>query len=82
MVGGKPHEPQGEGVDSRLCRPMIGGSPALPQTFEDELFDIVGETGSSQLALVPSVVLGHHDKGHPKIVKNGRRIEVGPSDMF
>jgi hypothetical protein len=82
MVSGEPHEPQGEGIDGRLCRPLIGGCPALPQTFEYEAFDIVGETGGSQLALVPSVVLGHHDEGRPKIVKNGRGVDVGSPDVF
>ena len=46
-VSGKPHEPQGEGVDGGFCGPLIGGLLCLPQTFEDEMLDIVGETGGS-----------------------------------
>ena len=69
-VGGKPHEPQGEGVDGGFSGPLIGGLPSLPQTFEDKTLDVVGETGSSQLPLVPSVVFGHHDEGHPEILQD------------
>ena len=61
---------------------MVGGFPSLPQTFEDEVFDIIWETGGSQLALVPSVVLGHHDEGHPEVFENSGRIDVGPPDVF
>jgi hypothetical protein len=61
---------------------LIGGFPSLPQTFENEVFDIIGETGGSQLALVPSVVLGHHDEGDPEIFENCRGIDVGSPDMF
>lgn len=46
------------------------------------MFDIVGETGGSQLALVSSVVLGHHDESHPKVIENSRRIDVGSPDVF
>jgi len=81
-VSGKPHEPQGEGVYGRLRGPLIGGLPPLPQTFEHEVLDVVSETSGSQLALVPAVVLGHHDEGHPKVFKDGRGIYVGSSDVF
>jgi hypothetical protein len=70
-VRGKPHEPQGEGVDGGFCGPLIGGLPCLPQTFEDKMLDIVGKAGGSQLTFVPSVVFGHHDEGHPKILQDG-----------
>ena len=46
------------------------------------MFDIIRETCGSQLALIPSVVLGHHDECHPKIFKNSRRIDVGSPDVF
>jgi len=81
-VSGKPHEPQGKGVYGRLRGPLIGELPSLPQTFEHEVLNIVSETGGSQLALVPSIVLGHHDEGHPKIFKDGWGIYVGSPDMF
>jgi len=82
LVSGEPHEPQSEGVDGRLCGPLIGGLPPLPQTFEDEVFNIVGKAGGSELALVPSIVLGHHDEGHPKILEDSWGIYVGSSDVF
>ena len=70
VISGEPHEPQGKGVDGSLWRPLIGGLASLPQTFEDKVLDIVGEAGSSERALVPSVVFGHHDEGHPKIFQD------------
>ena len=82
VISGEPHEPQGKGVDGSLWRPLIGGLASLPQTFEDEVLDVVCEAGGSQLALVPSVVLGHHDEGHPKVIEDGRGIDVGSPDVF
>ena len=79
-ISGEPHEPQGEGIDGGFCGPLIGG--LLPQTFENEILDIIGEAGGSQLALIPSVVFGHHDEGHPEIFEDSRGIYVGSSDAL
>ena len=81
-VCGKPHEPQGESVDGGLCGPLIRRPPSFPQSFENEVLNIVGEAGGSQLALVPSIVLGHHDEGHPEVFKDSWGIYVGLPDVL
>ena len=81
-VSGEPHQPQGKGIDSGLRGPLVRGPCPFRQTFEYEVFDVVGKAGGSQLALVLSVVLGHHDEGHPEVVEDGRRVYVGSPDTF
>jgi len=46
------------------------------------MFNIVGEAGGSQLALVSSVVFGHHDERHPEVFEDGGGIYVGSPDVF
>ena len=81
-VSSKPHKPQGKGIYGGLCGPMIGGLLSLPQMLKHKVLNIVSKASSSQLALIPSIILSHHDESHPKIFKDGWGIYVSPLDVF
>lgn len=75
FVGHEPHEPETERVQGCLVWPFCGRVP-LPEPRADPALEKVRKTCALELDLIPSVILGHHDKGDLEVVEEGGGVDV------